>query len=1159
MSKKAEAQPAAVSPLFDEDKPLTCLLIADILGLFLKCNPAVSFVILPDFRIKELCQYAACLPGKKRRIQEENMFEAIGSFYCLCMYYGGTIVYGNFDIALHAISIIQTVLSECLISFEWIGETSLVFTDDRVNNMEFIFHNMKRQQFEVFAAANDLLKDIIRDIIKQVRTCRDSKQDIEAAKRKEAEKGEMPGHPAVDCLLIHSIYLFATYALGHMAGVVYSENPVVRNIIPGLYEAMLCVFHVDVEREGKRLRRFERLKRNKNIRDPDRFAICLQMAKCMSFVSMKNCNVNYIQQIRMVRGRLSRGKPTSEVDFAQLKATSIESSLFRQEKASKSDLTDEEKAAIALPVRDRINLVRELFVYHFQHRQVPAAMYVEKVGKEVPESLVSALEDSRKDKDKSSRSLAPSQASSQPGVGGDDDDDDESGLTGEYKDMDEICHLPCFMRFYYLLTRSIREYYAGGPHYFNLTDKNNKKFAPTKRGKKGSQTSISTPEFETSEMVIDNLENAYYESAQRPWPRFLDQREGLYWVCDSIIERIFHEVKGGNMFVHVNEPYIGALQSRMKKEVAAIKRIRMSGTQEIEVLQQSGTTRLSSTRSRGAFAQESGPGPGSPFGSPPSTSASGGERGAAAIELCDKSHSKNHSAITTPIKTKTIPVKSKTAPTKTKSIPKKNVGDITTPIKKTSNAKETDVNMQSPKFGTNTAPLKTNKIKKLDLMERLSLARKEAVLERKLENLRVDGELQSSVLQRERFQALEKKFQPLDKNDASSDSITAAASVMDLPHLNFSSHPSSDGGALRKKGQKSIVWVPPPEAEDEMERRKKLQAYLAEKAMREETARTFTIPSGLEAQGKEYIQKIKKSQEEAKKKAKEEFQERGDMHDIEMAFVKQLAVQKLAEKRALIRNDVNESLNIKKRAEKQKKEMKKKEKYAKKAEKKLLEEQNYAEVERIKNHKKWQEAARQREEAEWEERRQLEAIRLQNMSDIQEYNEVLRRIEEEERMRYLEGIQRKKEDKRFAIERAKAMELLEKQQKVQLEKQKILNDIRKSHFLYHNGKLGYYRGIRDEPLPFVQYEDDWGNPYYLDPLTNTTVYDVPDGVSVVHYTEKEAVEYDLLYGEGAYAALQAERAWKMQCNIDKGYVGEDGEWIPLNGYYDEDYEFVQQF
>lgn len=1159
-----EKQPS----MFDEENPLTCVMIAEILALFLKCNPAVSFVKLPDFRLKQLLECAVCLTGRRKRVQEENMFEAIGSFYCLCLYYGGTIEFDDFSVALDAVSFIQSVLSECLISFDWIGDVTLAFTDDRIDNMEFIFQDMKHQQLEVFIGANDLLKDIIRDLIKQVRSCRDSKQEMEEAKEREAKKGIAYTHPPVDCLLAHSLYLVATYALGHMAGIVYTEKAVVKNIVPGLYEAMLCVFHLDCEREGKRLRRFEKLKRNKIIEDEDRFLKCLQMAKCLSFVAIKNCNVNFVQQIRIVRGRLSRGKPTSEVDFAKLKASSVESSLFRQEKDSSFTLTDEEREARKLPIRTHVNLVEEPIKYPLPHRTVEATMYIT-IGREVPEILVISLEDNKKEQSSHSLALTETTGPIAEGDGGDDDDAADV-LSGDYRDLDEMCGLKVFLRPYYLMTRAIREYHKGGPHYFNLTDQNNRQFgSPAK--KKIQKSTPNETKFETSDMIINNLEQAYYESAQRPFPRFLDQREGLYWVCDVIVERLFHEVKAGRTFINVNEPYIGALQAKMKREVAAIRKSRVTGKQEIELCMSSARLAQTARSSKDLLggggsattaidtaidtAQLSGDVVGEPIVKKDPTMKSGAVKFKKSLEL---------SIPTTPIKSRENKGKATPNPqssmTQTISIKESTMKSKTTPVK----IEKDIMSMESPtvqalKFSGHTSVIKKKKVKSLDLMERLNLARKEAVLERKLEIMSEDGEIQRSVVQRQRLQALEKKFKPLGLGDENSEN--SEPSVMNLTtRLAIIRQESyNEMGALQKKGQKSCVWVPPPEPEDEMERRKKVQQLAAERALQEETARSFSIPEGLAAKGKEYIAKIKKEKEEAKKKAREEFQERGDMHDMEVAFVKKLKQQKMAEARALIRNDVNESLNIKKRAESQKKEMNKKLKNARKAEAKLRKEQNEAEVERFEEHKRWKLAAQKREEEGREERRQMEAIRLKNMSDHKEYDEILRRIREEERMRYLEGIQRKKEEKRFEVERKRAMELLEKQEKVRIEKQKILNDIRKSNFLYHNGKLGYYRDIRDEPLPFIQYEDDWGNPYYLDPLKNETVYELPPDATVKHHTEKEAEDYDLLYGEGAYAEVLADRAFKMQCNADRGYVGEDGEWVNLGGYYDENFEFVITF
>jgi hypothetical protein len=208
-----------------------------------------------------------------------------------------------------------------------------------------------------------------------------------------------------------------------------------------------------------------------------------------------------------------------------------------------------------------------------------------------------------------------------------------------------------------------------------------------------------------------------------------------------------------------------------------------------------------------------------------------------------------------------------------------------------------------------------------------------------------------------------------------------------------------------------------------------------------------------------------------------------------------------------------------------------------------------------------------REERLKTERHLMERVRLKNMASAKEYEEILKRFEilfsdtdqishkEEMRMKYLEEIQRTKEQKRFDAERKRHTELIQRQRKVKQDKEIILARIRKGNFMYHQGKLGYYDNIRDEQLPYIQYEDEQGHPYYFDPITLKTEYSIPQGAPVIHHLEKEQHDYDRLYGEGSFEKLQAEQKWKEQCNIDGGYW-ENGSWIPLKGYYDENFQFV---
>lgn len=191
-----------------------------------------------------------------------------------------------------------------------------------------------------------------------------------------------------------------------------------------------------------------------------------------------------------------------------------------------------------------------------------------------------------------------------------------------------------------------------------------------------------------------------------------------------------------------------------------------------------------------------------------------------------------------------------------------------------------------------------------------------------------------------------------------------------------------------------------------------------------------------------------------------------------------------------------------------------------------------------------------------QEREEMEKIRLQSMADAKEYEEIIRRVREEQRMKHLEEIQRSKEERRMASERAVAMELENRRAQVAAEKEKLLLRVRRGNFMYHQGHLGFYEGVRDTDVPYIMYEDADGIPYYYDPLTGKSDYKIPKNFPIRHHTEQEQIDYDKQYGAGAYEALMAERAWKMQCNHDGGYFDAEGRWIPLDGYYDENYEFV---
>lgn len=274
-----------LSPIEDETVPLSSTLIAEMLSLFLKCNPQVSYVPIPLFRFRELRRFAQTLSGKKE-ITEANTLEAIGSFYILCAYYGGTSEYKSELELLKSLSVIQTILTECFLSMKFNGEARLVHPDDRILNMKTSGEKIKQHLLTTFVNSNELIKDIIRDIVRQIRICRE--------KGNSKTKSKQP----IDCLLPHSIYLMCAYSLSHIAAVRFAEGKLQTS--PGLYEALLCILHIDGIRSSHHLRIFEKLRKSKKhgLSDVDRYDECNRLARHLAYVILKKIDITYVSQVQ---------------------------------------------------------------------------------------------------------------------------------------------------------------------------------------------------------------------------------------------------------------------------------------------------------------------------------------------------------------------------------------------------------------------------------------------------------------------------------------------------------------------------------------------------------------------------------------------------------------------------------------------------------------------------------------------------------------------------------------------------------------------------------------------------------------------------------------------------------------------------------------------
>ena len=270
-------------PVLDDTVKFNANIIAEILGMFLKCNPQVSAVVLPEFRIKQLIKCSR-IQSSKNGIIEGDVFEAIGSLYSLCLYYGGSSELSSKDVLLKAVSIMETVLGECIMALELVGEVYLVHPDDKVQNFKRSIEKLKQHQLTVFTQCNELLKDILRDTVRQVRICRETGNT--------RTKSRQPQ----DCLLAHSVFVMCAYGLAHVTAVLHAEGRLGE--VPGLYEALLCVVHFDCQRDIYQARAASRMRRAKRLVDVDRYEECTRLAKAVCYVVLKKVDITYVGKVR---------------------------------------------------------------------------------------------------------------------------------------------------------------------------------------------------------------------------------------------------------------------------------------------------------------------------------------------------------------------------------------------------------------------------------------------------------------------------------------------------------------------------------------------------------------------------------------------------------------------------------------------------------------------------------------------------------------------------------------------------------------------------------------------------------------------------------------------------------------------------------------------
>jgi hypothetical protein len=264
------------SPVYDAKIRMDGGIIAEILGYFLKCNPQTENVIIPEFRISQLFDIIGTR-GKDRGIVEGDVLEAAGCVYVLCLAH---VYNGTFDITQlrKSVSLIEIILSETLVALELTNNCFIVNTSDLVMEMSQLDIDNSDRNLDVFLKANNLVKDILRDLIKQVRSSR--------------TKGKKKQTAPIDCFKPHCIYFVCTLALCHIASVMSHANQL--QSICSLYESILIVLHLDFQLKNK----YALMTKRKSDMDMSRFHKCIEVSIELSYVTLKSIStITYLQQV----------------------------------------------------------------------------------------------------------------------------------------------------------------------------------------------------------------------------------------------------------------------------------------------------------------------------------------------------------------------------------------------------------------------------------------------------------------------------------------------------------------------------------------------------------------------------------------------------------------------------------------------------------------------------------------------------------------------------------------------------------------------------------------------------------------------------------------------------------------------------------------------
>ena len=1136
----------------NKDVPLDNNIIADILGKFMQWNPWGNAFTLAEFRLEAL--YArACGFRLGPRVVTADVLESLGSLFALAMFHA--MISSTSKTCPRYISLLQMVMSECLIVMDKSAPLTLMHPGNKVLYWKNILSG-KYFMVDVLDETIELSKAIVRDVSRQVRTGRERGVGSDQIKGKKRNY-------AADCMQPHSVYFLCMFGITHISLVSLSECTL--QYFPGLVESALIslVCNRVISNESSVKSTPDDTLVNHMIsktKETDKSLKILDLTSKLGFIVVKCLDAGILRQVNLVKGRLNRKIVHPTAAFARTKALyfqqmlqspiySLHPHLLVQKMDQKKlyDLKLNSASILASVVFEAGRAIPSDYLLGLSHADPPPGSVVRKGVNSTDTGSNEPKAENSKDSGHGDVSMSK--------LGEDKVRKVISVPTSDQQEYSDYWALHPRVRAAFSVTRPLRM------HVWELSQAHDYLFrsAFTRTGQvtmslNESNSSNVSAELDRIESVLvdlnDDEEYSKYLATETKNKKMLQRERDIERKrrldgdngCSNsdkpkriskTSETSLNEKKNRlNLESLLHKPEYQRIQlprfldpaegmywvciftsEYLEQELSAGRLFGADDWAALDPLLSGSTLR---TELAGMRRQRLNPEPTNSIFRPPSPQINALVSSRGDVKLTPPSNSLARRATTTE---------------EFQDQPKSSSGTrrpMTDLQFKLQLAKK-EANLELRVGSKATAKARYDPVAVATVSSTVSPFAHPGITATTLRK-NTDPIVQpSSPILREAL------LKPVSYSTTTGQTKSAIMSESEWKMINF----------LGDTLQLSVVWCQLRMKEED----DKLEAELAA-AKKAKLARARRLdPQAYVKEMRVYKESVQK-QEETHKLMLEDI---SDNVTGMLRTYKAVQVKELKESR---KRDNADSMTIKNNLIKAAKEAK----IAAAAEKRRQEEiriiEEEKEIFRIRAIKNRQRAIDTKEEENRLEREKKERERIKMMADKAEYDEILRRIQEEDRMKFLEEQQRGRERRKAQALIKKQDEQFKKQAAMKLAKQKAVKLTRRGNFMWHNGAFGFYKDARAADIPYIEYADDYGTPYYYDPLKDSTTYDKPGDAPIIHHTDKEREEFDAEHGEGEYDKLMEQRRFKDQCNIDGGYYSKTGVWLPLNGYYDENYNFV---